>query len=446
MARRVALLRALILALLISLPAAAAPLDATPKTRLDADLRCLLGTYAFLKGEMVTITGAGGHPRNFRYTLVDGRFGTLRAQGDGVYAADAFTIKFATCDAGRLQMTKADVVENGRRLALIERETTFESDKLRLHGKLVLPASGLAKALAVWIEGSNNNASTDDTVWQYELARRGVAVFVYDKRGTGSSAGEPTADFFARARDTAAAVSEARRLAPQIRRVGVIGGSQGGWVAPLVATLTPLDFVVPAFALAVSPIVQDQELVQLQLQQAGFDKDVLAKARELTAITERIVRSNMVEGLPELEAFKTQNAGAAWLRAIQPRSYTGVLVQLSSADIRAFGPAATQGLSFGFEPKPVIETIKPRQLWLLGGKDQQAPNQTTLLALKEIQSKRADVSVIVFPNADHGLVESFKTKEGDRMRFAPRLFDVTANWIKNGELPNKGTMIIMEGK
>jgi uncharacterized protein len=420
-----------------------ASLDALPQTRLDAELRCLLGVYTLPGQQFVTITGADGRPRGLRYTLSNGQFADLREGPSGSYTSGSVVIHFEACATGRMRLTQGERVQQGHRLGLTQKVTHFTSDGLLLQGKLVLPANGPARALAVWIEGSNNNPSTDDTVWPYELARRGVATFVYDKRGTGASAGAPSSDFHARARDTAAAVQEARRLAPGIRSVGVIGGSQGGWVAPLVATLLPLDFVVTAFAMAEGPIAQDQALVAQQLREAGFDEAVQLQAKELTAITEKIVLSNAPDALAELDAFKSKYAGAPWLGAIQARSYTGLFLRFSSEQIRTNGPALAQGLSFDYEPRPVIETIEPRQLWLLAGSDRQAPNAQTQVVLQEIQKKRRDLTVLVFPKADHGLIERTTTAKGVVMLYCATLFDLTADWIKDKKHPASGRFVNM---
>jgi pimeloyl-ACP methyl ester carboxylesterase len=423
--------------------AASPQLDAVPQTRLDPALRCRLGAYALPAGRFVTITGQGGHPRNLQYTLSTGEFGRLREGADGVYAAGSLTVAFEPCATGRLKLTRGEVVEQGAHLSLAETETTFSGDGIQLHGKLVMPQGDQAKALAVWIDGSNNDPSTDDSIWQYELARRGVAVFVYDKRGTGASTGALSADFHVRARDTVAAVLEARRLAPSVPKVGVIGGSQGGWVAPLTATLTPLDFVIPAFAMAEGPIAQDRQVVEGPLRQAGFKAKDLAKARRLTAITERVVRSNFTDGFPALDAFKAQHADEPWLKAIQPRSFTGILLTMSSAEAMAGGQVASQGLSFTYEPRPVIETIKPRQLWLLGGSDRQAPNARTQAILWQIQLKRPDLGVVMFPKADHGLIERTKTPDGVTSAYSSGLFDITAAWIKAWRLPGPGNFVVV---
>lgn len=422
---------------------AASPLDALPQTRLDADRRCLLGVYALPAGQFVTITGAGGQPRALHYTLSNGRFGALNEGADGAYSGGALTIRFAPCRVGTLTLNHGGVAKRGVRLRLVERRVAFVSDGVRLHGKLVLPSGGRAQSAAVWIEGSNNDPSTDDSVWQYELARRGVAVFVYDKRGTGASAGEPTSDFHARARDTVAAVQAARQLAPGLRRVGVIGASQGGWVAPLAATKVRLNFIVAAFALAEGPIAQDRALVEQQLRQAGFADPVLLLGRQLTAITERIVRSGMGDGFAELEAFKSRYAAAPWLASIQPRSYTGLFLKFSTAEIRTNGPALAQGLTFDFEPRPLIEAIKADQLWLLGGRDQQAPSTTTQSVLRDIQKTRQTLDVVIFPDADHGLIERTATGEGTTTRYSARLFDIAADWIKHSKRPAAATFVTM---
>jgi len=437
-------MRWLLATMLVACPAtASAALDAASQTRLDADLRCLLGVYALPSQRYMTITGADGQPRGLRYVLSNGQFGNLQEVAAGSFVSRLLAVQFEACTAGRLSLSKGTLVEQGVRLPIVKRETRFTSDGITLHGKLVLPSGGSARALAVWIEGSNNNPSTDDCEWPYELARRGVAVFVYDKRGTGASAGAPSSDFHARARDTAAALGEARRLAPGIRRVGVIGGSQGGWVAPLTAKLTPVDFVIAAFSTADGPIAQDQALVAQQLREAGFDDAAQTEARELTAITERIVRSNMREGLEELDAFKTRLGGAQWLSAIQPRSYTGLFLRFTSDFIRTNGPALAQGLSFEHDPRPVIATIKARQLWLLGGDDRQAPNAATQRILRQLQQSRSDIDVVVFPKADHGLIEAVSTPEGMAMAYSTGLFDITADWITQHQLPAHGHFISM---
>jgi uncharacterized protein len=444
------MLKILTAILAATVSSAAVELDATPQTRLDADLRCHLGVYELQEGRTITINGVNGQQRAFQYTQSDGRFGTLQEKAASTYTSGAISIVFSPCSVGTLQLIDGRSTMAGAKLRLVEQETTFISDGIRLHGKLVLPPNGQARAIAVWIEGSNNNPSTDDAVWPFELARRGIGILVYDKRGTGGSAGETTSDFYARARDTAAAVKAARLLAPNTKCIGVIGASQGGWVAPLAATLTQLDFIVTAFAMAEGPIAQDQTLVEQQVLGAGFGQSELDEARMLTKITAQIVRTNLSagksveKGLADLEAFKASHDGAPWMKAIQARSYTGLFLRFSAEDIRTHGPKMAQGLTFDFEPRMFIERILVRQLWLLGGKDTQAPNIGTQAVLRQLQKQRQDIAVVVFPPADHGLIETITTVDGPKMVLSDRQFDIAADWIKDGSLPGAGNFIVLK--
>lgn len=70
---------------------------------------------------------------------------------------------------------------------------------------------------------------------------------MYDKRGNGESGGSwKTVGFEQRAGDVAAAVRQLRELpAIDVGRVGLIGVSQGSWVADIVAAAdVRLGFVV----------------------------------------------------------------------------------------------------------------------------------------------------------------------------------------------------------
>lgn len=102
-----------------------------------------------------------------------------------------------------------------------------------------------------------------------------------------------------------------------------------------------------------------------------------------------------------------------------------------------------QGLTFDFEPRPVIEPIKSRQLWLLGGRERQAPNAATRAILREVLKQRSNTAVIVFPKADHGLIETVTTPHGTAIACSARPSDVTSDWITRGGLSGPQRFIVM---
>jgi len=145
--------------------------------------------------------------------------------------------------------------EKGHRLegpALSEQrctEVTFRNGDLRLAGLLFVPDGEGPFPVAVFIHGSGT--SRRDSPWYLTVAqhlqRNGVAVLLPDKRGSEKSGGDwRTATFPDLASDACAAVAFVRsQSAFALSPVGIVGFSQGGWIAPVAANLdTSLDFVV----------------------------------------------------------------------------------------------------------------------------------------------------------------------------------------------------------
>jgi pimeloyl-ACP methyl ester carboxylesterase len=100
-----------------------------------------------------------------------------------------------------------------------------------------------------------------------------VTVFTYDKRGTGQSSGFYTQNFELLADDAATAMAHAQVLARgRVTRSGYWGQSQGGWVAPLAATRSKVDFVAVGFGLVASPIDEDRDQMLLEVQALSLNE------------------------------------------------------------------------------------------------------------------------------------------------------------------------------
>ena len=63
-----------------------------------------------------------------------------------------------------------------------------------------------------------------------------------------------------------------------VQRFGAFGGSQGGWVAPLTATLVPLDFVIVGYGWQRASRLRDRDEVEEEVRAAGFGDDVTSEA------------------------------------------------------------------------------------------------------------------------------------------------------------------------
>src|SRR5690606_15983823 len=171
-----------------------------------------------------------------------------------------------------------------------------------LHGELVMPADGVApRAVVVLQYGGGRDSAVYNNWVQYLLAVHSIAAFVYDKPGTGRSEGEFNAHVGMLSDDLVAAV-RAVRARPGLDGVplGLMGESQGGWVAPLAATKIPVDFIVVSYGLAVSMLEEDRMEVAQGLRSRGWGRDVLAKGEALHDAVARVMVSRFGEGLDEL--------------------------------------------------------------------------------------------------------------------------------------------------
>ena len=60
-------------------------------------------------------------------------------------------------------------------------------------------------------------------------------------------------------------------------------------MAPLAARIEPVDFVIVSFGLAVSPIDEDREAIEFDMERAGFGPEIKAKAMEVADASARLI-------------------------------------------------------------------------------------------------------------------------------------------------------------
>lgn len=183
-----------------------------------------------------------------------------------------------------------------------QRQVRFHSDSVELVGTLLLPRirklvgrPGRMVEVPITLPGAviihGSGASDRDNVWAFHIAqhmaRNGIAVLIPDKRGSGASGGDwRTADFVALAGD---AIAAARELAADSRvdpaRVGFVGLSQGGWIAPLAATRAEGAFAVDVSGAAVTPAEQVRHEVRQDLTSDGVPDSLAQQVLDLLALS-----------------------------------------------------------------------------------------------------------------------------------------------------------------
>jgi dipeptidyl aminopeptidase/acylaminoacyl peptidase len=404
------------------------------------DVVCHAGAYRDASGRLVTLTPSEG---GLRYRLETGESGRLTRQADGRWTATrgwtddgppAAVARIGSCDALNIEFgLEGEPLVTAAREVFRVREAKFQSRGVRLAGRLVMPTGDGPVPLVVVLHGSEDYSGRLYYPEQHRLPAQGIAVFVYDKRGTGDSGGEYTQDFYLLAADAAAALDEARRLAgARAARVGFVGGSQAGWIAPLAATQAPVDFVLVGYGMAEGPLAEDAGEVRQSLVDRGYGPDVLAQAREITDAAGRVMASGYREGFEALAAAKTKYRDEPWYGKIQGE-FTEDFLRYPNWVIRVLGPFYDQDTSWAYDPMPTLRQVSAPQLWILAAEDREAPHEETLRRLGMLQSEGRSIVTAVFPDTDHGILE-FEVRDGERVytRYAEGYFPMMVEWIRSG--------------
>lgn len=382
---------------------------------------------------------AASDPGTLRWRSLDGTTGKLvEANGDWISQLgwtgrpDGVRVRLDDCAAGRIALHG----KIARRIALQVQESVFTSHDTRLVGRLVMPAGQGPVPIVVLLHGAEFDSARDTNSLQRLLPAAGVGAFVYDKRGTGATGDKYTQDYSLLADDAAAALAEARRLAGKRgARFGFQGPSQGGWVAPLAATRTNVDFVIVSFGLAVSVVDEDREAIAFQMGLKGYGPEVIAKAQEIGDAATRVFESGMTDGIEALDAVRARYRGEPWYKHVYG-NYTHIILGMSAEDIRTKGAQYRFGTPFRYDPIPTLRAVKVPQLWALGGMDIDAPSAETVRRLKALIAAGQPITVALFPKAEHGMTEFEEAPDGTRLstRYTPGYFRLLIDFAKGGRL------------
>jgi pimeloyl-ACP methyl ester carboxylesterase len=304
-----------------------------------------------------------------------------------------------------------------------------------LAGTLTLPAGTGPFPAAVLIAGSGPNTRDEPIlghrlflVLADHLTRHGIAVLRYDKRGTGESTGDygkaTTLDF---ADDAEAALDYlAKHKAIDQRRVGLIGHSEGGLIAPMVAGRDKAAGFVVALA---GPGVNGAQILREQgkriLIAAGTPPDQLETDMLRRDQAIEIVRN---EKDPEIAAAKLRAALLDTAKADgKPEEMVQLSIKIINSDWFRF--------FFDYDPAPAWHALTCPVLVLIGGKDLQVPPDQNLPPIRAALAGNPKAEIEELPGLNH-LFQTAQTgspAEYGRIEetIAPAALDKVADWIRH---------------
>lgn len=332
-------------------------------------------------------------------------------------------------------------------LPYAEEEVTFHNADITLAGTLTLPESGAPHPAVVMITGSGPQ-NRDEELFGFKpfhliadhLTRNGIAVLRYDDRGVGGSTGsvsEATTEDFAR--DVLAAVDFLKNRSDiDPERIGLIGHSEGGIVAPLASSMSDdVAFMVLMAGTSVSgaEILIEQGALIMRAsgateadmeQQIAFQKRTFEAIRsgdgwdELAADLETRLRESIAE-MPDSQRNAITDVDAYIDAQIQAQ-----LTALQTPWLRYF---------LDYDPAVTLRTIDTPILALFGELDLQVPPAQNRGPLEQAlrDGNHPDYTVRVLPRANHlfitattGSPTEYATLE---KVFVPEFLPLITEWI-----------------
>jgi hypothetical protein len=302
---------------------------------------------------------------------------------------------------------------------------------VKLAGTLTLPKGQGSVPAVVLISGSGPNTRDEDLaghkvflVLADYLTRHGLAVLRYDKRGVGKSTGNysaATSDDFAS--DTEAAIAYLRSR-PEIdgSKLGVIGHSEGGLIAPLVAVKDPsLAFIVMMAGPGVPGRILLAKQRQLIARATGFSpQESDAIYARLRRVFDGIANSN--------DAAEGQARARAIEESADPKPSKAEIDLIAAT---AASPWLRRFLAY--DPVPTLQKVRVPALVLNGALDLQVPSSLNLPPIRRAMKNDPDLTVIELSGLNHlfqhATTGSPVEYESIEETLAPELLDTVSAWI-----------------
>lgn len=321
-----------------------------------------------------------------------------------------------------------------------EIEVRFENKSITLAGTITMPEGKGPFPAVVLISGSgpqdrNEEVFSHKPFWVIAdyLTRNGFAVLRYDDRGTAKSTGVyKTAQLEDFAGDAFAAFEFLKKY-PEVNpaKTGLLGHSEGGMIAPLLASRHPdIAFII----MMAGPGVRGDELLLLQSELIYKNAKVPPSVINNDQETKRKVFANIFS-----------ETDTARLRINIKKIYSKVnesdLLQLgikrSQIDVIVKQYISPEMLSIiRFDPCPVLQKVKCPVLALNGDKDMQVPSKQNLKAIQTCMAEAGKTNVTtkelwylnhMFQSATTGAVSEYSEIEETVSLMA---LEAMSEWLK----------------
>ena len=301
-----------------------------------------------------------------------------------------------------------------------EEEVTFSNGDAHLAGTLVLPEGYTRKTPVLIMVTGSGQENRDEEIFEHRpfaviadaLARAGVATLRYDDRGVGGSTGEvataTTEDF---KEDALAGI---KLLRERFDKVGVIGHSEGGTIALMLAAEGQADFIVSLAGMAVSGLETLVKQSRVSVENAGYS------GKNVDTFCQAIHDAGYVR----LHGGKMPLPDELDLPDELKQAYQSVITQIQVPWMIKF---------LSLDMRPLLGGIKCPVLAINGTKDTQVDCESNLGALRDGLPANPKNKIEAIENANHlfqhcttGAITEYRNIEET---FAPEALELMTRWM-----------------
>lgn len=283
--------------------------------------------------------------------------------------------------------------------AISAETVTFSNAGTVLKGDLLLPEPSACEhcPALVFIHGSGSSARSNPwtTAWANALRKSGVVVLYPDKRGSGQSAGDwKKASFDTLAADAIAAVNVlAKHPRVDSSRLGVIGFSQGGHVAPLAAGKSDVIKLVLNVSGSLVPMSEQIfDEIRMDAHKSGLSPEQVALLRDLHEHILGYARTG--QGWDKYEALvkkaEKSLAGTPFMENLPLQKDLWVWSWLK--------------INAGFDPLPHWKSQGQPALFVYGGQDENVDTHKSVrLLMTDLVNTHSNVSLLYMESNGHAI-------------------------------------------
>ena len=229
---------------------------------------------------------------------------------DGELTADTIVGQFREGDArGTFSLRRVD----SQPPPFKQEEVSFSNGNVTLSGTLLLPLTKAPHPAVLFLHGSGAEGRFGSRFLAEHFTRHGIAALIYDKRGVGKSTGDwKQSNFDDLAGDAIAGISFLRQHKEiNGRKVGIYGHSQGGMIAPMVASHSKdVAFVISGAGSAVPLHEAEVNSIVNQVRAKGVSGNELAEATVFIKMFVNILRTG--QGWEQFETATEKVRNTKW--------------------------------------------------------------------------------------------------------------------------------------